>query len=138
MHPAFVRRRLTFAPLSAGLRVAGFVTLTTIVACEDKRVAAVDTGITRDSAITVLAQGAKSNSRDSMPNIYKRSEYLLDGKRLDVLYFTENNEKPSKDSVAWKDLTPIVFLENRLIGKGWQFWDSLGTANKIAVPKRED
>ena len=43
-----------------------------------------------------------------------------------MLYFTPNNEKVGKDTVAWKTLTPLVFVENKLVAKGWPAWDSIG------------
>jgi hypothetical protein len=109
-----------------------------LAACEDKRVQAIDTGMTRDQAITQLSKDARrSAGPDSMPNVFRRSEYLVDGKQYEVLYFTSGNEKPKIDSVEWKDLTPIVLVNNRVIGKGWDFWDSTAKALRITVPKRD-
>ena len=129
MHHLSVRRKtLTVAALSAGA---------VLVACQDKRVKQLDTGITRDSAVSVISHDLKPGSGpDSFPNVYKRDRYLMGGKNYEVLYFTANNEKKGKDSVALKNLTPLVFLENRMIGKGWDFWDSVRTANKIPIEKR--
>jgi hypothetical protein len=129
MHHLSVRRKaLTVAVLSTGA---------VLVACQDKRVKQLDTGITRDSAVSVISHDLKPGSGpDSFPNVYKRDRYLMGGKNYEVLYFTANNEKKGKDSVALKNLTPLVFLENRMIGKGWDFWDSVRTANKIPIEKR--
>ena len=55
-----------------------------------------------------------------------------------MLYFTPNNEKAGKDSVPWKKLTPIVFVENRLVAKGWPGWDSIASANKIPLHDRKN
>jgi hypothetical protein len=60
----------------------------------------------------------------------------VNGKNLEVLFFTSNDEKAGKDSVPTRKLTPIVFLENKLIGRGWDFLDSLSKADKIDVVKR--
>jgi len=122
------RRSLVLAAMSAA---------TLLAACQDKRVKQLDTGITRDSALTVIGQDLKpSAGPDSFPNVYKRSRYLIAGKNYEVLYFTSDNEKQGKDSVKTKNLTPVVFRENKLIGKGWDFWDSLSKANNIPVEKR--
>ena len=106
-------------------------------ACEDKRVKELDTGITRDSAMSVISRDLKPGSGpDSFPNVYRRSRYLLNGKNVEVLYFTSNNEKAGKDSVATRKLTPIVFIDNRLAGRGWDYLDSLSKANHIEIVKR--
>lgn len=124
-----VRRRALFI---VGLSCA---TLTT--ACEDKRVKGLDTGITRDSAVSVISHDLKPGSAsDSFPNVYKRDRYLVNGKHLEVLYFTPNNEKAGKDTVPLKKLTPLVFVDFKLAGRGWEFWDSVRTANKIPIEKR--
>lgn len=129
MNQFSVRRK---AALVAGLTAATF-----LVACQDKRVKALDTGITRDSAVSVISHDLKPGTGpDSFPNVYKRDRFLIAGKNYEVLYFTSNDEKQGKDSVPLKKLTPIVFRENRMIGKGWDYWDSVSKANKIPVQKR--
>ncbi|HEY9229170.1 MAG TPA: hypothetical protein VIP11_21140 [Gemmatimonadaceae bacterium] len=121
--------RRTLALVSIG-------TATLMAACgEDKRVKELSAGITRDSAVTVLAQDIKGASGpDAFPNVYKRDAYLIDGKDYEVLYFSAENKKFMKDSVQYSELTPIVFVNNILYGKGWQVWDSIAAAHKIPVP----
>jgi len=106
-----------------------------LAACEDKRVKDLNVGITRDSAITVLAQEIKGTTHDADPNVYTREQYLQNGKNYEVLYFAPNNQKFPKDTVAWKNLTPIVFVDNKLAAKGWEKWDSISTA--LHIPLRE-
>jgi hypothetical protein len=110
-----------------------------LAACTDKRVQALDTGITRDSALSVISKDltpVAGRPSDSLPNVYRKSNYLIGGKMLEVLYFTPDNSKPSgKDTIPYRKLTPIVFFENKLIGKGWPVWDSIAKANKIIIPE---
>lgn len=129
MNQFFVRRRpIVLAALTAA---------TVLTACEDKRVKQLDTGITRDSAMTVIGQDLKPGAApDSFPNVYKRARYLINGKNYEVLYFVSNDEKQGKDSVKTKNLTPLVFRENKLIGRGWSYWDSVSKANNIPLEKR--
>jgi hypothetical protein len=118
-----VRRRMTL--------LAAVTTSIVLVACEDKRVKQLETGITRDSAVSVMSHDLRGSGPDSFPNTYTRERYLIGGKTYEVLYFTPNNEKVGKDSVPWRKLTPIVFVENRLVVKGWPGWDSIAAANNI-------
>jgi hypothetical protein len=123
-------RKLTVAAASA------LLSLLCLGACEDKRVSQLDTGITRDSAVSVLATKINGGGHDSLPNVYTQDRYRINGKTYDVLYFTPNNEKASKDSVPWGKLTPLVFVDNKLVAKKWSEWDSISKANNIPLKKR--
>ena len=137
MKPFLVRSGALAVPLAGALGL--------LVACEDKRVSQLDTGITRDSAVTVLAQKITGGGSDSFPNVYTREQYLIAGKMHEVLFYSPTNKKldtdankakTTKDTLAWKALTPLVFVENKLVAKGWPAWDSISTANHIPLKKR--
>jgi len=128
MYDSSVRRSFTALALTAAA--------ISLVACEDKRVQQLDTGISRDSAVSVIAQEVKGSASDSFPNVYSREQYLTGGKHYEVLYFAPNNEKAGKDSVPWKNLTPLVFVENKLVAKGWTAWDSIAKATNIPIHAR--
>jgi hypothetical protein len=130
-----------FVKRSTALGALSFAVV--LVACEDKRVSQLDTGITRDSALSVISHDIKpgtSTGPDSFPNVYSRDRYLISGKNYEVLYFTPNNEKiekAGKDTIPKRKLSPIVFVDNRLVGRGWPFWDSLAATLKIQVPPKK-
>ena len=131
---------------------AGLLGVAFLAACEDKRVKELKTGISRDSAVSVIKQDAKpatttGTPTDSFPNVYTREQYLINGQNFDVLYFTPENDKAKvlpfgrrpqtkEDSIPFKRLTPLVFVNNKLIGRGWDFWDSVSKANKIPLKSR--
>jgi hypothetical protein len=123
--------------------VAAFSCAILLAACEDKRVSQLDTGISRDSALSVISHDIKPGTAtgpDSFPNVYMRARYLIKGKNFEVLYFTPTNEKiekAGKDTIPLRKLSPIVFVDNRLIGRGWDFWDSVAAANRIQVPPKK-
>jgi hypothetical protein len=117
--------------------LAGFAGLSLAAGCQDKRVKELDTGITRDSALSVISQDVKGTGPDSLPNVYVTERYLIGGKNYEVMFFTPNNEKIAKDTVPYKKLTPIVFVEHKLVGRGWGYWDSVSTANHIPLKKRD-
>lgn len=126
MNTCIVRR----STLAAGA-LAGLVLL---AGCQDKRVKEMQTGITRDSVMSMTAQGTVGS--DSMPSIYKRDTYLIDGKTLEVLYFDSQNRKIGKDTVPLAKLTPLVMWNGNLVGKGWAAWDSIAASHKIPITKR--
>src|SRR5262249_1600798 len=92
-----------------------------------------NTGITRDSAVSVIAQDTKGGGHDSLPNVYSQDRYLIGGKNYQILYFTPDNAKQGKQSVDMKELTPLVFVDNKLVAKGWEQWDSISKANNIPL-----
>jgi len=139
-HLSVRRRAVTVAGLTAGIF---------LVACQDKRVKALDSGITRDSAMTIIAHDLKPGTGpDSFPNVYFRGRYLVNGKNLEVLYFTPENDKapalvngrvPSAGPdtiIPYRRLTPLVFIDGHLAGRGWSYWDSVAATNKIPLKKR--
>jgi hypothetical protein len=122
-----------------GIMLAAVGGATFLGACRpDKRVQAVDTGITKDSLLTVIGKGAPGV--DSLPNVYTRERYLIDGKNYEILFFSPTGRHAytgvQKDTIPWKDLTPIAMIERRVTGKGWDYLDSLYAAHKIPVRKR--
>lgn len=131
MHNIVRRRRLTLAALGA---------ITVLSACksEDKRVQAIDTGMSRESLLTVIGKDAPG--ADSLPNVYQRERYLIDEKMYEILFFSPSGKHAyvgvQKDTIPWKDLTPIAMIDNKVMGKGYEYLDSLYTAHKIPVKKR--
>ena len=129
MHSFVGRREIMFAALS-GMALLG--------ACMDKRVKAVDTGISKDSMLTVIGKGAPGI--DSLPNVYIRERYLIDSKNYDIMFFSPSGRHfyvgVQKDTIPWSKLTPIAMIDNKVAGTGWGFLDSLYTAHKIPVKKR--
>jgi hypothetical protein len=109
-----------------------------LTACKDKRIKAVQTGITRDSLLTVIGKGAPGV--DSIPNVYRTERYLIDGKNYEIFYFSGEGEHlngATKDTIPWKKLTPIAMVDRVVAGKDWPFLDSLYGAHKIPLHAHE-
>ena len=122
-----------------GFALAAIGGVALLAACgQDKRVKAVDTGISKDSLLTVI--GKESPGVDSLPNVYQRERYLIDGKSYEILFFSPTGRHAfvgvQKDTIPWKDLTPIAMIDNKVMGKGWPYLDSLYAAHRIPVKKR--
>jgi len=123
---------------SRGLALAALSSLTLFAACEDKRIKAVDTGMTRQQLLTAIGQEAPGV--DSLPNVYQRERYLINGRTYEVFFFSPTGKHAftgiQKDTIPWKDLSPIAMIDNKVVGKGWDYLDSLYKANKIPVKQR--
>ena len=129
MHRFVGSKALTLMALSGAALLAG---------CKDKRVEQVNAGITRDSLLTVIGKG--SPGVDSIPNVYRSDRYLIDGKTYEIFFFSGSGKHlfgPVKDTLPWKELTPIVMVDRRVMGKDWAYLDSLSNAHKIPLHKRD-
>ena len=129
MYSSVRLRNLTFTAIAAASLLAG---------CKDERIEDVDTGISRDSLLTIWSKD--THGVDSLPSVYQRERYLISGKYYEVLYFSPTGQKGytgvQKDTIPWKELTPVAVIDNKVVGKGWEYLDSLYTANKIPLKKR--
>ena len=130
MKSFFVRER--------AVALLGAVSLLTLAACEDKRVKALDTGISVDSAVRILSPGSKvtqSGLDSSATNVAWQDRYLIAGKNYEIIYFSAKNAKRSGRDSVFAGVTPVVFVDGKMIGKGWEFWDSTSKALKIPLKK---
>jgi hypothetical protein len=124
MHSVHARR---------GVVVGSTLLAALLTACGDSRIAKLSSGITRDSALKVINEGAT----DSLARVYKQEVYLVAGKQLNVLFYNKDGIKQASDSsLASTKQTPIVIADGKVVGWGWPTYDSVAKANSIPVPAR--
>lgn len=123
--------------LASGLAVAGAVVVT--AACSDARLEKLSTGISRDSALAVINEGA---SGDSLARVYRQESYLLPNTQGNVLltnvliYDKKGRKEGTEPDAPASSMTPIVIIDGKVTGWGWTYYDSVATANKIPVKPR--
>jgi hypothetical protein len=101
----------------------------TLAGCGDSRIKQLTPGITRDSALKVINEGAAG---DSLARVYKQEMYLVEGKQLNVLFYNKDGIKQASDStLAAEAQTPIVTVNGTVTGWGWTHYDSVAKANNI-------
>lgn len=91
-------------------------------ACGDSRLGTLTAGISKDSVAVLM----KTNT----PH---RSQSFLTGGKLWELYLYSRKAAEATDSIAWKDLSPVVFADGRVAGWGWGWWKKQAT--KLALPQ---
>jgi hypothetical protein len=122
-------QRWTTNRLAFTTALACFVA-STLAGCGDSRIEKLTAGITRDSALKVINEGATG---DSLARVYKQEMYLINGQHLNVLFYNKNGIKQASDStLAAKAQLPIVTVDGKVTGWGWAHYDSVAKANNIA------
>jgi hypothetical protein len=118
------RRFLAFASAT--------LTLALLAACGDSRVRSLELGISKDSVLKIIGEGAPPG--DSLPNVYKRIQYFVDSKFFDIFLFDPKNRKVWLDPlVTDKELTPIIVVQDKLEGTGWSYADELTAKYKLQI-----
>lgn len=95
-------------------------------ACGDSRLKDLSIGIDRDSVAVVMQTDAPHRSES----------YLLDGKFWEIFYYSRPDVAPA-DSVAWRELSPVVLADGQVAGWGWDYWEREAERLRIALPPTE-
>ena len=123
-----------FGHTRRGVVIGAPVLAILLAACGDARIEKLSSGITRDSALTVINEGATG---DSLARVYKEEVYLVNGKHLNVLFYNKDGVKQQSDSTLSANAqVPIVTVDGKVTGWGWAHYDSVAKANNIPVKAR--
>ncbi len=102
-------------------------------ACKDARLRTLETGMAKDSVIAVLADGQPAKA-DTIQNVYNHTRYLMDAKEIDIYMFDPKNRKLwSEPDVTNDELTPVVVIDGKLDGWGWDHMEEVTSKFRIQV-----
>jgi hypothetical protein len=88
-------------------------------------------GIARDSVLRILGP---VTAEDSLPNVYRKEAYLLDGMWTEVLFYSAAGLKEGKEPAAAEStLRPITLVRGFVTGWGWTQYDSIARRHDIRV-----
>ncbi len=113
--------------------------LVATAACRDTRLDKLSTGISRDSALAIINEGAGG---DSLARVYRQESYLLQNLKgnahvTNVLFYNKSGVKETADpKLPPEKTTPIVLSDGKVIGWGWTYFDSLAKDNNIPLKQR--
>ena len=107
--------------------------VTSFAACSDndERTQRIEPGTDRDSALSLLSDGkvidstrmpvpgAIVPSSDTLKNVWRRAEYLINGHSIEVLYYSPNDEKwKATDTIPKEKVIPVVIIDGKVYGTG--------------------
>lgn len=98
-------------------------TVTLLAACGDARLDKLALGISKDSTAAVI--GDKPH----------RTISLLTGGKVWEVQFYARSAVADTDSVAWRKMSPVVFIDQKSVGWGWGWWGGASVKQGIAMPK---
>jgi hypothetical protein len=111
------------------LRMVGWATgligMALIGGCErsDPRLDALGVGISKDSVLAAM-QGTPQ----------KEEPYLVNSQYIEALFYPRAGKTDSV-SLLPVNMTPVVMVNGKVTGWGWNHWDSLAAGNGIVVQK---
>lgn len=113
------------SPRRARLLRATALAAFALTACQDKRIRELDVGISKDSAIKIMADGMQPKL-DTIQNVYRHTRYFVQGREFDIYMFDAENRKFWEDpEVLDKELTPVVVMDGKVDGWGWSHMDDI-------------
>jgi hypothetical protein len=114
-----------------------------VVSCDDdggdSRTEQITLGMTRQALLAVLQQPAAGGppvAADSLTNIWRTASYLTDGRVLEVIWYSRENERrKAADTVPDKPVYPVVLADGVVIGMGRSVMDSLARLGRVPPNK---
>ena len=106
----------------------------------DERTEQVVPGMSRDSALAALrsplggegATLADSMGADSLKNVWRRTQYLVDGTNIEVLWYSPSGERwTATDTVPEERVIPVVLIDSKVVGVGRSAYDRVAEAYKL-------
>lgn len=132
-------------------RLCAAAVIVLLAACgrdSDARTEQIEPGESRDSALLALSDGrmvdssrmpppgALVPSSDTLKNVWRRAEYLVDGSKIEVLFYSPNDEKwKATDTVPKEKVIPVVIVDGKVYGTGRNAY--VDAVNKYRLPNVE-
>lgn len=106
--------------IRAGLALATMMLLT---GCSDTRLDKLALGLSKDSVSALMGDPP-----------HRTVSMLTGGKNWDVQLYSRGAVTDA-DSVPWRKMSPVVFIDQKAVGWGWRWWGDAAAKQGIAMPK---
>jgi hypothetical protein len=105
-------------------RIAAAFAMTALLAgCGDARLDKLSLGISRDSVAKLMGEPP-----------HRVAPYLMGGKQWEVQLYARSSAT-EKDSIEWRKMSPVVFIDGNTVGWGWPWWGDASVKNGVTMPK---
>lgn len=109
----------------------------------DSKAEQVQPGISRDSALQVLTQSAPASrdsgfsaNADSLKNVWRNTPYLVDGKLIEIIWYSPSGEKrTARDTVPKERVIPVVVIDGKVVGVGRSALEKVYREHKLPQNK---
>lgn len=102
---------------------AALAVLTLLMACGDARLDKLALGISKDSATAIIGEAP-----------HRQSAYFTAGKNWEIQFYARSSAT-AQDSIPWRKMSPVIFVDGKAVGWGWSWWSSASKKQNIAMPK---
>jgi len=106
----------------------------TLAGCDDggdERTKAVTPGMTRAEMLAVLQS---AGGGDPNAHIWRTAQYLVDGKVIEVLFYSRDNERRTvEDTVPAGKVFPVILADGMVVGAGRAVFDSVAKATSMPL-----
>lgn len=106
------------------LAAAALATMFLLTACGDARLDKLSLGISKDSAATIIGDPP-----------HREASYLTAGKLWEVQFYARASAGAT-DTIPWRKMSPVVFIDHKAVGWGWGWWGGESSKQHIAMPER--
>lgn len=128
-------------PLRAAV-VATLVLVANACAGGDERTEKVLPGMSRDSVLNTLASemggtpGTPAADGDSLKNVWRKTQYLMNGVNIEVIWYSPSGEKwTAADTVPKERVIPVVLLDGKVAGVGRSAYSRVAEQYKLPPNK---
>ncbi|HEX3926616.1 MAG TPA: hypothetical protein VHW65_01345 [Gemmatimonadales bacterium] len=95
---------------------------TTVTACADARLKKLSANISKDSVAALMGDAPHTSA-----------SFFTSGKLWEIEFFSRGTVLP-KDSIAWRKMTPVMFVGGKTVIWGWSALDRDAPKAGIALP----
>jgi len=103
--------------------VTVIASMTFLAGCGDARLDKLSLGISKDSVAAAIGEPP-----------HREVSYMTAGKLWEVQFYSRGSVNP-KDSVPWRKMSPVVFIDHKAVGWGWSWWGNASKKQNIAMPR---
>lgn len=106
-------------------RALAAASLMILAACADARLEKLTLGMNKEAVASAIGDAP-----------HRTATYFTAGKSWDLQLYSRSSAD-QKDSIVWRKMSPVVFIDDKAVGWGWSWWSGEAAKEKIAMPENK-